>query len=621
MDDLKNMDIDAMFTSTSEKTFQYDDQLPSLPVPTLQHTLDRYLDSVRPHVTPDEYRQTEFIVQQFASGVGKDLHRQLLKKAETERNWLERWWLDFAYMDFRLPVAPMVNFSGPLPYAHHYLPKKIGTAVERAALTFHFYCKFWKHIRLERIRPDKDSKGQHLSMSQFRRMFSTCRIPAPKRDHLKTYFHTESEGPAPLHVTVHCRGRIFVVKAVDENEEPLTPLELQHQFQYIRDLCDSGPEGPGIGALTGDNRTSWAQTRSHLVAIHPQNYENLELIQQSMMCVVFDDHCPEDEAEVFKHALAGDSTNRWFDKSLSMIFFKNGLVASNCDHSPMDAMVLVASTYYVDLSVLKCQGRWQGSSEVRKLDPPRELVFRTDSGIERGIANAKQLYNAIADNLQCSVLHFKKYGKKFLRQFKLHPDTHVQMMLQYAYYRLYNKPAPTYQTGTTRKYYNARTETVRSCTTEAIDFAKAMLDPNTVAATRVALYRQAAEKHNRLMAEATDNQGCDRHLLGLQILALEGGLPMPQLYTDPSYVKSGGGGNFVLSTSFVGYTPVYGGVVPMVEHGYGSFYRIEQTSVSVFVSAWKSCAETDAVKFTNAIQQCLMETGDLLEKTANTARL
>jgi len=39
---------------------------------------------------------------------------------------------------------------------------------------------------------------------------------------------------------------------------------------------------------------------------------------------------------------------------------------------------------------------------------------------------------------------------------------------------------------------------------------------------------------------------------------------------------SGGGGNFVLSTSFVGYTPVYGGVVPMVAHGYGTFYKIEQ---------------------------------------------
>lgn len=38
-------DIEAMFTSATEQTFQYDDGLQSLPVPDLQHTLERYLDS------------------------------------------------------------------------------------------------------------------------------------------------------------------------------------------------------------------------------------------------------------------------------------------------------------------------------------------------------------------------------------------------------------------------------------------------------------------------------------------------------------------------------------------------------------------------------------------------
>lgn len=45
MADMEKQDVDSIFTSTTEKTFQYDQQLPSLPVPTLQHTLDRYLDS------------------------------------------------------------------------------------------------------------------------------------------------------------------------------------------------------------------------------------------------------------------------------------------------------------------------------------------------------------------------------------------------------------------------------------------------------------------------------------------------------------------------------------------------------------------------------------------------
>lgn len=49
------------------------------------------------------------------------------------------------------------------------------------------------------------------------------------------------------------------MNVVDENEAPLTVPELQQQFQYIRDTCDKEPEGPGLGALTGDSRTTWAQ--------------------------------------------------------------------------------------------------------------------------------------------------------------------------------------------------------------------------------------------------------------------------------------------------------------------------------------------------------------------------
>ena len=33
---------------------------------------------------------------------------------------------------------------------------------------------------------------------------------------------------------------------------------------------------------------------------------------------------------------------------------------------------------------------------------------------------------------------------------------------------------PTYETATTRHFYHGRTETVRSCTEEAMDFAKAL---------------------------------------------------------------------------------------------------------------------------------------------------
>lgn len=48
----------------------------------------------------------------------------------------------------------------------------------------------------------------------------------------------------------------------------------------------------------------------------------------------------------------------------------------------------------------------------------------------------------------------------------------------------------------------------------------------------------AFNKHNKLMAEAQNGKGFDRHLLGLYLIAKEEGLPMPDLFTDPLYSKS-----------------------------------------------------------------------------------
>lgn len=47
----------------------------------------------------------------------------------------------------------------------------------------------------------------------------------------------------------------------------------------------------------------------------------------------------------------------------------------------------------------------------------------------------------------------------------------------------------------------------------------------------------AFNKHNKLMAEAQNGKGFDRHLLGLYLIAKEEGLPMPDLFTDPLYSK------------------------------------------------------------------------------------
>lgn len=82
--------------------------------------------------------------------------------------------------------------------------------------------------------------------------------------------------------------------------------------------------------------------------------------------------------------------------------------------------------------------------------------------------------------------------------------------------------------------------------------------------------------------------------MGLALIALEDGTPMPELFLDPSFVRSGGNGNFILSTSCNGYTPLIGCVAPMCKDGYGAFYSIEETRIIIAISAFRDSTETNA---------------------------
>ena len=70
------------------RTFSIDSQLPQLPLPPLNQTLDKYLRSVRPFLTDLEYLTTEKKVENFRNGVGKVLQFHLKSNTRREKNWV-----------------------------------------------------------------------------------------------------------------------------------------------------------------------------------------------------------------------------------------------------------------------------------------------------------------------------------------------------------------------------------------------------------------------------------------------------------------------------------------------------------------------------------------------------
>uniref|UniRef100_W5L9W1 Peroxisomal carnitine O-octanoyltransferase n=1 Tax=Astyanax mexicanus TaxID=7994 RepID=W5L9W1_ASTMX len=588
-----------MFESTAERTFQYQQGLPPLPVPSLEGTLSKYLDAVKPFASDAEFHNTEAIVKRFGEGIGRHLHQKLLQRASNRQNWLEDWWLDSAYLESRMPSQLNSNFGGPGPYLEHCWPPCDGTQLERTSMIVWQTLQYWELVRTEKLAIHK-AGNVPFDMDQFRMIFCTCKVPGITKDTILNYFKTESEGPCPSHLVVICRGRFFAFDVLC-NGRIMTPPEILRQLTYIKERCDGEPVGDGVSALTSEERTRWAETRQHLISIDPANKTILETIQSSLFVVALDNakpySTPEDYTSMTLLSLTGDPTLRWGDKSYNNIGFADGTFVSNCDHAPYDAMVLVSLCYYIDQKLKACNGKWKGSEVVRSVPAPEELVFTVDDRVRRDIALAKEQYRKTTQDLQLVSYAFTSFGKTEIKKRKLHPDTFVQLAMQLAYYRQHGKPGSCYETATTRRFYHGRTETMRPCTVEALQWCKIMLNPRASNEEKRQALLTAFNKHNKLMGEAQNGKGFDRHLLGLYLIAKEEGLPVPELYSDPLYAKSGGGGNFVLSSSLVGYTTVLGAVAPMVNHGYGFFYRIRDDRIVAACTAWKSCPETNAETF------------------------
>jgi hypothetical protein len=126
------------------------------------------------------------------------------------------------------------------------------------------------------------------------------------------------------------------------------------------------------------------------------------------------------------------------------------------------------------------------------------------------------------------------------------------------------------------------------------------------------MLQKAAQKFQQTMTNACNGFGCDRHLLGLYLAAIENGVEIPQIFSDPSFVKSGGNGNFVLSTSCAGYWNICGSVPPMIESGYSFFYGIEPHQYSFTISSYKTCSETSAESLHKNLHSSLIDMQNIL---------
>ncbi|XP_068191401.1 carnitine O-acetyltransferase [Antennarius striatus] len=587
--------------------------LPTLPVPPLKQTCERYIAALEPIVEEDELKHTKELLSDFQApgGVGERLQRALEKRAQHTDNWLSEWWVQVAYLQYRMPVVvhsnpglilPRMNFrdkQGQLRFASKLIA---------AVLDF-------KIMTDNEALPVEYLGGKPLCMNQFYEVLSSCRVPGLTSDSVVN--HAKSSRP-PKHITVVHNHQFFMLDVYHGDGTALTADQLHTQLERI---CSASPQRntEPVGVLTSQQRDSWA--RAYLNLIKDQtNKDSVSAIQRSIFLLCLDGAVPPVADGMYRSLAAvqmlhgggcqWNSGNRWFDKTLQFIVGEDGTCGANYEHAPAEGPPIVTLIDHIVEYTRKDDA--PRSSRV-SLSKPQKLHFRITPEIQKDIEEAKNKLDILAQDVDMKVTIFDHFGKNVPKAHNLSPDAFIQVMLQLAYHRVYRRCCSTYESASLRMFRLGRTDTIRSASSASAAFVKTFDDPRKQNTEKVDLMVKAIKAHRSYTNMAISGQAIDRHLLGLKMVAVEEKMTLPEVFTDTAYAKAL---HFQLSTSQVpSKTDCVMCFGPVVSNGYGVCYNPMDDHINFAVSSFNSCEETNASRLSQAIEGALLDMKTLLEQT------
>ncbi|XP_039530437.1 carnitine O-acetyltransferase-like [Pimephales promelas] len=166
---------------------------------------------------------------------------------------------------------------------------------------------------------------------------------------------------------------------------------------------------------------------------------------------------------------------------------------------------------------------------------PKKLYFYINSEIKWDLEMAKQNLDILINDLDIKCFNFQRFGKEFVKQLKLSPNSFIQLAIQLAYYRVHNEVCAACDIASLRMFRGGRTDYIRSPTNQMLSFIQACDDDAVSREAKVQLLREAVDAYSILTEQSLMGQGIDRHLLGLKLQAIEEGLSVPRIFMDTAY--------------------------------------------------------------------------------------
>ena len=668
---VRRLTSDGYLHKTRIPTYKFQDSLPTIPIPELDETLDRYLAAVAPLAAEKGMLEaTKAAVEAFRTGEGAALQEKLVASQEgVYGSYIAKPWLDM-YLESRAGL--MIHMNPQLTLKAD--PEKDDQAARAASLVLSS-ARFYRTLRDGHLEPDMFSLSSLISswwmkamsavgktgayeallavapsgiatkmamaggkvpldMSQYRHLFATTRIPGKGRDALVSSLADDLQtcpkgsGDVPRHISISRGHKLYTLDILDDKGNARSLEEIYTGIAYILEDDNGVDSVPPLGICTAIDRDRWAETRALVEGASEANAAHLATIDGSLFHLTLEDESPRDPFEILEEHMGatgasmseaitelskspetdpfaqlrlflhGPGTNRWFDKSFSLIVDGKANAAINFEHTWGDGLAVLrfCNEIYADSLATPIPPTLPGPSESGVATLPFDL---DGPEVQTAIAEAKVEAEELIGTLDFSALVYKSLGSAGIKAAKLSPDATLQMAIQLAYHRLHGKSGATYEAAAMSYYKHGRTETIRSASSDSDAMCRVFEDPDASKEDKLAAFRKAAATHSKLAREAQMGKGMDRHLFVLKQMAADAGMELP-IFTDPLHDIFS---TIVVSTSTLPASDALdkGGFGPVSPLCYGVGYGITPDSSHFSVTTFGQ----DTQAFVDAVEAAL----------------
>ena len=529
--------MNAVQETAPTPTFALEDQLPRVPLPTLEASCERFLAWCEPLLTVGERAATEAEVTAFLrpGGPGRVLHAALeeYNAAPGVHSWLDTFW-PYRYLGRRDRIALNANFF--------FLFKDSDQGqVERAAGLIAGAVDYKLRIDGQLI-PPAVVRGRPQTMEQNKFLFSTTRIPGAEQDTVRAPYSPEWPGPSQArHIVVFFQGGMTKLDVLGPDGVPHSLADLEAGLRaVIKAGAEPAAEDTSVGHLTTMARAEWAAARESLRDLHPGNASALDDVETALFCVCLEDFAPTDTQHTCDHLLYGDGGNRWFDKALSLVVFGDGRAGINVEHCGLDGTTILN---FVDalLDTPAEQQSQRSGARTQGVPALEPVVFHLDDRLRAQARSAAEAFADYGDSTATATVSFQDFGANTAKALGVSPDAFVQLAYQLAHQRAKGQLGATYESIATRQFRRGRTEAMRVVTPEMLAFVAAMEDPAADADARRDAVRTAAAKHVARAKECQAGDAPEQHLWELELIQRRRGAELgvteqPALYRTPGWL-------------------------------------------------------------------------------------